>query len=540
MVDYQDEEGRVGSYDSSPASSPKRGFFGHSRAYMMALIGFMGIFLFGYDTGLGSATMSLKSFQRDYGLVKPDGSPVDNIRTLQGNVVSILQGGAFFGALFAAPAEDRLGRKISLMIGCAIFIVGGVIQTACFSSLDQFYVGRFIAGFGVGAMSCVCPTYASEIAPKEIRGRITGLFQIVVVIGVAFAFWINYAVSFMDPNVGAMQWRIPIGFQLVPVGIMLLLLPLLRESPRWLAVKHRDDQALTNLAWIRKLPENDPSVKMEFAEITASIREAESATGGTTWREVFRKGNFNRFVIAFVIFTLQQWSGQNSISYYAPIIFESIGLRGSHTSLLTSGIYGIVKIVATAVFIFFGVERFGRKRPLLVGIFMMSGFLWIIGAIFNTNQPDKHATSPSSASIAMAAMIYLYVIPYCFSVGPLPWVICSEIFNNQTRHYGLMTASMSQWLWNFAVSMATPHMVDKLPNGGIFFFFACINIISFLLALFFLPETKGVSLEAMDIIFGLTTAEERERDVAAAAQELNGEKGDVSLHEVSIDRKERV
>lgn len=415
MLTRRDEERRVGALDSSLTYTPKRGRFQHSRAYMMALIGFMGIFLFGYDTGLGGGVLALKTFQREFGLAKADGTPVDNLRTLQGNVVSILQGGAFFGALFAAPAEDRMGRKKSLIMGCIIFIIGGVVQTACFSSLDQFYVGRFVAGFGVGAMSCVCPTYASEIAPKEIRGRITGLFQIVVVVGVAFSFWINYGVSFMDDSVGAKQWRIPIGFQLVPVGLMMMLLPLLRESPRWLAVKHRDEEAITNLAWIRNLPEDDPSVKLEYAEISASIKEGEAAAGGATWRDVFKKGNRNRFAIAFIMFTLQQWSGQNSISYYAPIIFESIGLRGSHTGLLTSGIYGIVKIIATSIFVFLGVERFGRKRPLLVGIFMMSGFLWIIGAIFNTHPPVKGATSPSSASIAMAAMIYLYVIPYCFS-----------------------------------------------------------------------------------------------------------------------------
>lgn len=118
-------------------------------------------------------------------MVGADGKAVSNISTLQGNIVSILQGGAFFGALFGAPMEDRLGRKIALMIGSVIFIIGGVVQTACFGSLDQFYVGRFVAGFGVGVMSMVCPTYASEIAPKEIRGRITGMFQIVVVVGVA-------------------------------------------------------------------------------------------------------------------------------------------------------------------------------------------------------------------------------------------------------------------------------------------------------------------------------------------------------------------
>lgn len=177
-------------------------------------------------------------------------------------------------------------------------------------------------------MSMVCPTYASEIAPKEIRGRITGLFQVVVVVGVAFSYWISelggsgsyvehfltltdYGVSFMAPSRGSIQWRIPIGFQLVPVGIMLLLLPILKESPRWLAIKHKDARALANLAWIRKLPADHPAVQFEYAEIVASIREAEQATAGASIRDCFVKGNRIRFVIAFVIFTLQQWSGQN-------------------------------------------------------------------------------------------------------------------------------------------------------------------------------------------------------------------------------------
>lgn len=130
----------------------------------------------------------------------------------------------------------------------------------------------------------------------------------------------------MDQNRGNIVWRIPIGFQLVPVGFMVMLLPLLKESPRWLATKHKDERALANLAWIRKLPVTDQSVQLEYAEIAAAIKEEEEATKGSSWREVFAKGNPIRFVIAFVVFTLQQWSGQNSISYYAPIIFQSIGL----------------------------------------------------------------------------------------------------------------------------------------------------------------------------------------------------------------------
>ncbi|WWD07220.1 hypothetical protein V865_005317 [Kwoniella europaea PYCC6329] len=503
----------------------------HSRAYVLALAAFMGIFMFEYDTGLGGGLIVLPSFLRDFDMLDLDAEALANRK---GNVVSILQGGCLAGALLAAPLTDRIGRQKCLIVNCFAFLLGASLMTASPGNLGMFYGGRFTGGLGVGAMSMVCPTYVSELSPKHILGRITGLFQVIVVIGVAASYWTTYGVQFMEPT--SAQWRIPVGFQLVPVGLMLYVLPFMKESPRWLATHHKDELALKNLAWIRKTSIDDEETRAEFEEIVASVAEEEAVTGGRTWKEAFIPGNRIRFFIAFAIFTFQQWSGQNSINYYAPDIFKSIGIKGASTSLLASGIYGIVKIVATAIFIFFGIERFGRRWSLTIGLGLMSLFLWIIGATFNTHPPDANAANPSGASIGMAACIYLFVIPYCFSVGPVPWVYCAEIFNNRSRSYGLMTASAIQWLWNLIVSRFTPNIVLSLKHGGVFFFFASINIFA-TIAAFFLPETKGLALEDMDVLFGLIDADQRRADLARAEAAGSIEKDDDLLDEKPGDTK---
>jgi MFS family permease len=150
--------------------APKVSFTKNSRAYLLAICAYQGIFIFGYDTGVGGGVIALPSFVRDFGL---SGSPT-YVANTQGNVVSILQGGCFFGALLGAPLTTRIGRKLALQIECAVFLVGAVIQTSASTSLPQFYVGRFVCGLAVGGMSMVCPTYVTELAPREIRGRITG------------------------------------------------------------------------------------------------------------------------------------------------------------------------------------------------------------------------------------------------------------------------------------------------------------------------------------------------------------------------------
>lgn len=210
----------------------------------------------------------------------------------------------------------------------------GALQTAGMS-LSYQYAGRFLAGFGVGVSdhlalphasfrtltvytrcclfqieSSVCPNYVAELAPAHIRGNLTGLFQVCVVIGVALSYWINYACSFMEQQTNS--WRIPVAMQLVPVGIMFFILPFIKESPRWLVSKDRRAQALRDLAWVRNRSEDDYRVVGEMSEIIAAVEEEREALRGAVWyKEITLKGKPLRFFIAVMMFVCQQWSGQN-------------------------------------------------------------------------------------------------------------------------------------------------------------------------------------------------------------------------------------
>jgi len=248
-----------------------------------------------------------------------------------------------------------------------------------------------------------------------------------------------------------------------------------------------------------------------MADIRASIEEELQLTEGVQWKEVLLPGNRYRFAVAFTIFLCQQFSGTNSIGYYAPQIFETIGVAKTNASLFATGVYGTVKVATTGIFLLIGIDRIGRRYSLLGGAAWMMTMMFILGGVLHSH-PPTNVNTVSSASIAMVVMIYLYVIGYSASWGPIPWVYVSEIFPTRLRSYGVGMAAATQWLFNFCITYMTPSAINNIGYKT-FIMFGIFCAANGVFVFFFIKETKGRTLEDMDIIFGTVEAEQRLADV---------------------------
>lgn len=373
---------------------------------------------------------------------------------VKGNIVSLYQAGAFFGSFFAYVAAYFLGRKFSLILFSCVFILGAGLMLGANGDrgLGLILGGRVLAGIGVGACSMITPIYISEIAPPAVRGRLVGIYELGWQIGGLVGFWINYGIEQTLPSNHA-QWIIPFAVQLIPAGLLLIGAFWIRESPRWLMSKHRREAAIANLCWIRNLPADDLYLVEEVASLDLVLEEQAAAIGEGFWKP-FQAAAKNRKVqwrlfLGCMLFMWQNGSGINAINYYSPRVFASIGVRGTSTSFLTTGIFGVVKTVFTVVWILFLIDHLGRRNLLMIGAIGGSICMWIIGGyILNAGvDPDSPNSDLSSGGIAAIFFFYLWTVFYTPSWNGTPWVINSEIFDNNTRALGQASAAASNWFW---------------------------------------------------------------------------------------------
>ncbi|CAE6505297.1 unnamed protein product [Rhizoctonia solani] len=479
-------------------STPKEVY--NWRPYVLALIAGSGGALFGYDSAFIGGTIELPAFQNQFGL---DKLSEDKLAFTSSNIVSTYQAGCFFGCIFAFFIVEKFGRRATLQCSSALFCLGAGLMLGAKHSLGMIYAGRIIGGLGVGGVSLATPLYIAEIAPPSIRGQLVGFYEIFLQAGGVVGFWINFGISEHIPY-GSKQWHIPVAVQLIPGGLLLAASVFLLETPRWLYRRGRVNDATVNLSWIRNLSADHPYIQDEIQGIRAQF-ERETQVGNNKGltaklRELGRPGIRNRLGIGMCIMMCQNLTGMNAINYYSPTIFSSIGITGTNNSLFATGIYGVVKMVATLIALVWLVDRVGRRKPLITGALVGALAMYYIAGFVAVAKPSG-AGSPTPAGKFAAACIYIFAVAFCMSWNGISWIICSEIFPLSVRALGQTITSATQWLWQFVVARSTPYMVKNIGYGTYLFFGSCM-VLMIPWVYFILPETKGVPLEDMDRLFG--------------------------------------
>ncbi|QRV85056.1 Sugar (and other) transporter [Ceratobasidium sp. AG-Ba] len=457
------------------------------RVHLLAISVSMGAAAMGYDTGVIGGTLALPSFRHDFGLDRASQHERD---TLSGNIVSTFQAGTFFGSLLTFPLVEKYGRKKGMLAAGFVFMIGAVLMTAANGHLGMIYAGRGVAGLGIGSASLIIPVYIAEILPL-----------------LSVADWSGYSKS---SHKAVTQWIIPLALQMLPGLFLLVGAALAPESPRWLAKNDRWDQARVHLNKLRQLPVDSEYVEAELQGIRDQIeneRLLAGSAGHSRWsgfKELFMKGNRNRLAIGLTLMMCQNMTGVNIITYYSPRIFETLGLTGTSTKLFATGFYGVAKTLGMIIFSVWLVERIGRRKGLIFGGFIGSLPMWYIGGyVFVADPATKAAAGQYTRNgwgyLAMVC-VYLYGLIYCMTWQGITWVYCSEIFRSVFECFAL--------------------------GYGTYFFFASLMIVFGAWAYFFIPETKGKTLEDMDEIFGVPNIEHVRNDGESSIRRTSGGYGD--------------
>lgn len=531
------------------------------RVFCIALFACIGGLLYGYNQGVFSGILTMPAFERHMGDYVVNSSK-------KGWLTAILELGAWVGALMSGWMAEAFSRKYSILIATGVFIIGVVVQaTAITTGPSAILGGRFVTGMGVGALSTIVPMYNAEAAPPEVRGSLVALQQLAITFGIMISFWINYGTHYIGGTGDTQKdtaWLLPICLQLFPAVVLFVGIIFMPFSPRWLTHHNREAEARRVLASLRGLSEDHELVELEFLEIKAqSLFEKRTVaekwphlTEPTTMNvlklqfvaigSLFKtRAMFKRVIVATVTMFFQQWTGINAILYYAPTIFKSLGLSSNTISLLATGVVGIVMFIATIPAVLY-IDKLGRRPVLAVGAIGM-GLCHLIVAVIVARNRDKWESQVASGWAAVV-MVWLFVIHFGYSWGPCAWILISEIFPLSSRSYGIALGASSNWMNNFIVGQVTPDMIEHISYGT-YLLFGCLTFLGAAFIWFYVPETKRLTLEEMDVIFGSegTAQADFERmaeinseiGLDALLRQNNGAQGDgVLKHESSNEKQD--
>ncbi|KAF2127788.1 MFS sugar transporter-like protein [Dothidotthia symphoricarpi CBS 119687] len=474
----------------------------------LAVFAATGSFLFGYDSGVMTIVIGSPNFLSFFGTTKT--SPII------GAINATFSGGAVFGSLMGGFTMDSIGRRKTILIGGVINLIGAVLQCSA-QHLGMILTGRILAGWAVGLLSMSVPVYQTECAHPKTRGLIVGLAQQMIGVGYIVSTWIGYGASKV-PATSSFSWRFPLAFQCVPCLIIICGIMFFPESPRYLMEKDRADEALRVLRKLHYDGTNDEWIQSEFNEIKLTS-EAEKAITAPGWKVMFTvKPWRKRLMHATLAQVFTQMTGINVIGYYSSILYDNLGITGDRNTLVI-GIYNLVGPIFNLIFIIFFLDRVGRKKPLIFGTIAISIAL-VCEAVLNSQVAG--ATGSKKNGLSGAGVFFLFLVSCIFSVsfGPISWVYASEIMPLSIRGRGSAFATgIGNWLVGTVWSQVSPIGLGEI-SWKFYFIFVAFN----------LCETKQLTLEEIDLLFG-------ERALGTLPDNLDDKQKQIELERIDAAKK---
>ena len=445
--------------------------------FYIVVVAALGGFLFGFDSGVISGCE--KAIQSEFSLSA----------FWHGLIVSGALIGTVIGVFTAGAPSDKWGRKPTLWLMAVLFLVSavGCAFTPHSSVFGPHLLGwfRFIGGLAIGGVSVVVPLYIVEVSPGRYRGRLVAMNQLNIVFGILVSYISNYLVARFMPNADPkLVWRVMLGMECVPIALFMALLATIPESPRWLVRANRADAARGVLERI-----GYPEIEKTLAEIAESLRAAANGVKVALFQRRYAKPIMLAFLIAF----FNQVSGINAINYYAPRIFQLIFGEGSELAALAGTIgVGVVNLTFT-ILAFFFIDRFGRRALIICGASLMIVMHALVAWQLSLPHPN--------AAIAMAGILG-FIAFFAVSSGAVIWVYISEVFPNVVRAKGQALGCFTHWFMCTVISWAFPVVAESAGTWA-FAFFALMMAVQLVWAVFFMPETKGGTIEDIEARLGI-------------------------------------
>ncbi|KAL2159339.1 hypothetical protein VTH06DRAFT_2342 [Thermothelomyces fergusii] len=449
---------------------------------------------FGYDQGVMSGLLTGKAFTAQFPEIDTTEGGAGGSASLQGTVVAIYEIGCFFGAIVALMIGEKIGRRKTIMLGCLVLSLGGALQ-ACAYSIPHMIVGRIVAGLGNGLNTSTIPVWHSELMKANVRGKGLSIELAINIFGLMTAYWVDYGMSFVHESA---QFRFPLALQCLFALVTFAGVLFLPESPRWL-LAHGDTDNARHVLW-SLLPNatetdvNNEIVREEILDIQHAIEEERKAAEGGSFKALFKNGPqkfFYRTLLGIGGQFMQQLSGINLISYYAPVIFEeSVGMP-HNLALLLAGFSGVAYFISSLIPIW-TIDRLGRRKLML---FSLVGQGACMAVLAGTVSNGGHAAG-------IVAVVMLFMFNFFFSVGLLaiPWLLPAEYAPLAIRTKAAALATASNWIFTFLVVEITPVSISNIA-WRTYIYFSVFNFAFVPLVYFFYPETRNLSLEQIDRLF---------------------------------------